>query len=129
MAMHWRQEAACAATDDAAHELTDIEVDEVSLVDRPATGRRFVLFKRIGPLRRAWRLAGGEIANKRSDAGPTEIVAELRKRAEELGSELERLRAENRRIEERMAALEAARPARQSHETDPRRASFWTGVL
>jgi len=130
-------------------ELTDIEVDEVSLVDRPATGRRFVLFKR-GPRRAA---AGGG-GNIRSCAGGETDVAELAKRADDLREEVRGLREAADRLEERLderlaalegagrpdagaverlekrlAALEAGRPARQSDDAALRRESLWAGLL
>ena len=121
MAMVWSG----AADGPAEHELEDIEVDEVSLVDRPATGRRFVLFKR-GPRRRP----AGEEENKCSrtpaDEGALEALA---KRAESLQETVRGLEDGAARLEERLARLEDARAARQSEPGTPRRESLWSGLL
>jgi hypothetical protein len=117
-----------------ANALTQIEVDEVSLVDRPATGRRFVLFKRTGPL----RAAREEDTNKCSDVVPAEAevdrrlvdVEALQKRAEETFSRIVRLQAMADSLEQRLAAVEKGHPARQSAEpADDRRNRLWSGVL
>jgi hypothetical protein len=118
----------------AANALTQIEVDEVSLVDRPATGRRFVLFKRTGPLRAAreedtnkcsaTEAAGKDIAERLVD------VEALQKRAEETFSRLARLQAMADSLEQRLAAVEKGRPARQSTEPEAGgRPRLWSGVL
>lgn len=44
-------------------QLTELEVEEVSLVDRPATGRRFRIFKRASSARLLERLMGGGEGN------------------------------------------------------------------
>lgn len=123
MAMLWSDETGAgaeAAVPAPAHELTDIEVDEVSLVDRPASGRRFVLFKRTPRVRRAQ-----EEANKCSDAAAP--MAELLKRADALQ---ERLRCLEERAERLAGRIERAEPppARQSVGAPPAK-SLWAGIL
>lgn len=121
-------------------ELRDIEVEEVSLVDRPATGKRFKLFKRTGDTNRIIRKAIQNICSlwprletdvrtladriealeKRSDS---ETVAkrddggmdDLKKRAQQL--------------EDRLTALERTPSARQSADPREPKPNLWNGVL
>ena len=109
-----------------ASELKDIEVDEVSLVDRPATGRRFVLFKRAGRLRGAPE----EKANKCSDNAPEEPPLDaLRKRADAVQDAVDHLAEQAARLEERLRAVESAHPGRQSEEAAAHASCLWRGVL
>ncbi len=121
-------------------ELRDIEVEEVSLVDRPATGKRFTLFKRTGDTNRIIKEAIQNICSlwprletdvrtladriealeKRSDS---ETVAkrddggmdDLKKRAQQL--------------EDRLTALERTPSARQSADPREPKPNLWNGVL
>jgi hypothetical protein len=117
----------------ATHALTEIEVDEVSLVDRPATGKRFVLFKRILPPRRT-REEDANICSEQRGGGthadePLRIVEALQKRSDETLGELTRLQAVADNLAQRIAAIEKGRPARQSAETAASPARLWSGVL
>jgi hypothetical protein len=102
------------------NELKDIEVDEVSLVDRPATGKRFVLFKRAN---RVPTPASEEDANKCSCGAEA-----LRKRADDADAEIRRLAERAERLEKRLDAIESARPERQSDEP-ARPRGLWAGIL
>lgn len=104
------------------NELKDIEVDEVSLVDRPATGRRFVLFKRASRLR-----TGASVPEEEANRCSCGADA-LRKRADDAEAEIRRLADIAERLEKRLAAIESARPERQSGDS-ARPRSLWAGVL
>ncbi|HEY3267725.1 MAG TPA: hypothetical protein VGM37_12415 [Armatimonadota bacterium] len=116
-------------------ELREIEVDEVSLVDRPATGKRFVLFKR-GPRPERGPGAGEEEANKCSN-GPTlhdiekrlRDLADIRERMDSAAELLKRLQDEAAGVRGRVEALEQGHPARQSEEAAPRSGGLWSGLL
>lgn len=104
------------------NELREIEVDEVSLVDRPATGRRFVVFKRAGWLR---RIPTGENKNIRSQPA----AQDLAKRADALDCEIRRLAECAERLEKRLDAVEKHHPGRQSEETPSPQGGLWEGLL
>lgn len=115
-----------------AHALSDIEVDEVSLVDRPANGRRFVLFKRRAPLARPaeedTNICSRAVANEDAPDLCTPEVETLKKRADEALSEVARLQYAAAALEARVARLEEGRPVRQSAEPISDR-RLWSGVL
>lgn len=115
-----------------AHALSEIEVDEVSLVDRPATGKRFVLFKRRGSvlpvLENDTNICAGPAPETVDLAQRLSDVEAMQKRADEALGEVSRLQAVAALVESRLAALEAGRPARQSTDPAPGR-GLWAGVL
>jgi hypothetical protein len=114
------------------NELKDIEVEEVSLVDRPATGKRFVLFKRCGLLRKGADRGEANICSEAGAETPvpeTQDFALLQKRADDAEAEIARLNAHSASLEERLEAVEKARAPRQSEEADPPAASLWAGIL
>jgi hypothetical protein len=107
------------------HELSEIEVDEVSLVDRPATGKRFVLFKRGGPFRRSERATTENICS----AGD-ERIEELEKRLADAGAAMNAMRDLAQQLEQRIAAVEGGCAPRQSRDTTQTSAAgLWAGVL
>ncbi|HEY3285003.1 MAG TPA: hypothetical protein VGN26_22250 [Armatimonadota bacterium] len=133
-------------------ELVDLEVREVSLVDWPATGRRFRVLKRQecgamdsggprgpGPsLREAARVllrhvracragedpvAPGEAPEPSTDEAPPEEVSKALRRLDALEAQVGEVTARLRRLEE-------PRPVRQSQVTEPGgKPSLWKGVL
>ena len=121
-------------------ELRDIEVEEVSLVDRPATGKRFTLFKRTGGANRIIRETIQNICSLwprletdvRTLADRIEAL-EQRGDSESVSkrddSDIDDLKQRTRQMEDRLAALERTPSARQS--ADPRESmpNLWNGVL
>jgi len=117
-------------------ELVDLEVCEISLVDRPATGRRFRVYKsepdrygeaRIASLVRRL-LAGKEAAVV--DSAVEERSAESN--IEEIQKAIRALDEAVRQAVERIERLEQVGPVRQSAvaETSPESGSrLWKGVL
>jgi hypothetical protein len=130
--------------------LVDIEVEEVSLVDRPATGRRFRIFKRNATGGFLNRLLGTYVPNSTLEAGPTlnaeptgspaegdSSLLEITDRLAEPEAVLKRLEeafdllAEHQQeIQKRLERLEEAPRTRQSSDPDPSNTgSLWKGVL
>lgn len=125
--------------------LTELEVEEVSLVDRPATGRRFRIFKRAAPGGFWERWFGGEEnmgspSEGKSGEGEAFDLARLAKRLDEtldaVAESVETLAAQVEAIQKRLddaisaESMEEPAPVRQS--LDPRgerRPSIWKGVL
>lgn len=108
-----------------AHELSEIEVDEVSLVDRPATGKRFVLFKRGGPLRRSERATTENICSQDGAR-----IEELEKRLADAGQAMNAIQELAQGLERRLNAVEAGCAPRQSLEARQAPAGrLWAGVL
>lgn len=106
------------------NELSEIEVDEVSLVDRPATGKRFVLFKRGGLMRRA----AATTANICSE--DVNRLQTLEKRAVDADEALNAVRQIAKQLEQRIEAIETGVPPRQSRDAQRDDArSLWAGVL
>lgn len=131
--------------------LMDLEVEEVSLVDRPATGRRFRLFKRAEPVRLWDRLRGGALGSEQPPSPGTEpeetaagewqeekfAPAEIEKRMEEaldavthaLGTLTDRLDEIQKRLDTAPLVEEPVH-ARQSLDPAPgKQASIWKGVF
>lgn len=121
-------------------ELRDIEVEEVSLVDRPATGKRFTLFKRTGDTNRIIKEAIQNICSlwPRLETDVRTLadrIEALEKRSESEtvakrdDGEIDDLKKRARQLEDRLAALERTPSARQS--ADPREPvpNLWNGVL
>ncbi|HEY3412227.1 MAG TPA: hypothetical protein VGM51_04110 [Armatimonadota bacterium] len=106
------------------NELSEIEVDEVSLVDRPATGRRFVIFKRGGLLRRASPATTENICSR--EGGRME---ELEKRTSDAEQALAAVRDAATELERRLAAVEAGFAPRQSQDTPSAARGLWAGVI
>jgi len=122
--------------------LVDVEVEEVSLVDRPANGRRFRLFKRQA--RRWWDTLRevpvetenvsetlGERIEKRLETALQAISEEMETLAKDAQESHERCE----RLEAQMAALAGERREELNKERqslDPAGAgprSLWRGVL
>jgi hypothetical protein len=100
-------------------ELVDLDVREISLVDRPATGRRFRIYKaeEEGGLMAAIRRALG---GSKADG-----LADVREALQPIAATVENAVA---RIEQ----LESAAPVRQSAVVEPQlggRGGMWRGVL
>ena len=106
------------------NELSEIEVDEVSLVDRPATGKRFVIFKRGGLLKRALGATTQNICS--AEGGRMEV---LEKRASDAEQALAAVRDVATELERRLAAVEAGFAPRQSQETSTVAHRLWAGVI
>ncbi len=131
-------------------QLVDLEVDEVSLVDRPATGRRFRLFKRGAPpvddRQEGADTLGGEISAtapeetpsleavwKRLDASLSSVEA-VTKALDHLTRRMNdatgRLDALAEAVSASHEAESAPVAARQSLDPSPRGAvSLWKGVF
>lgn len=106
------------------NELSEIEVDEVSLVDRPATGKRFVIFKRGGLLRRASTATTENICSQDGTR-----MEELEKRATDAEQALADVRGVAAELERRLLAVEAGFAPRQSQETSNAGRGLWAGVI
>lgn len=124
--------------------LVDLEVEEVSLVDRPATGRRFRIFKRNASGGFLNRLLGTNVPKSTQEAEPTGSSAEGDSSVPEMADPLAEPEVVLKRLEEafdllaeqqqtlqkRLERLEESPRTRLSFDPDPSKTdSLWKGVL
>jgi hypothetical protein len=124
-------------------QLTELEVEEVSLVDRPAIGRRFRVFKRAAPGGFWDRLIGGGEGEAPSGEEEVPEAVSVEKRAEAaleaMAQSLETLAARVEDVSKRLddAVSESMDPGFSGPDTgrqslDPAgeaRKSMWKGVF
>jgi|YNPBryantNP2012_1023418.scaffolds.fasta_scaffold26610_2 hypothetical protein len=111
-------------------ELVDLDVREISLVDCPATGRRFRIRKRRQEEEPRLRSLLKRLVPKVGDRGGAEAhteteLVEISKAVQTLAEALEK-------AFERIEKLESGVPARQSAVVEPgdgSKPSIWKGVL
>lgn len=124
--------------------LVDVEVEEVSLVDRPATGRRFRIFKRNTTGRFLERLLGTSVPEKKTgessapagSADPIERSPSEEETVEpeavlkRLENAFEMLTEQQQELQKRLERLEETPRTRHSFDTeDSETTSLWKGVL